>query len=246
MNPIETLLDHKTIREFKPKPVPAELLQTLIDVSKRTASSQGLQAYSVIRITDSELKSAISKVASQEYIARMPELFIFIVDAYRNYCIGEEQHNATDVAYGGDTFFQGWTDACLAAQNLVAAAELNGLGTVFLGSILNDAPKTIELLGLPKYTFPVVGVGFGVPNVEPQLKPRIPTEYTLFENKYVAHEDYMELLKDYDAEMAEYYDTRNMNRKVDCFTKQVVTRFNNRRDVREQIGDQIRAQGFTI
>ncbi len=61
MNPIETLLDHKTIREFKPEPVPAELLQTLIDVSKRTASSQGLQAYSVIRITDPELKSLFNK-----------------------------------------------------------------------------------------------------------------------------------------------------------------------------------------
>ena len=246
MNPIEILLNHKTIREFKMTPVPGDQLRTLLEVSKRTASSMGLQTYSVIRITDKALKEEISKVCNQEYVARIPELFIFIVDAYRNFKIAEEQGVATEVAYGGDTFFQGFTDASLAAQNLVGAAELGGYGTIYLGSILNDAPKMIELLGLPKYTFPVVGVGIGVANQKPQLKPRIPMEFTVFDNTYQEYDSYLEALADYDEEMAEYYDTRNMNQKVDSFTKQVANRMGRRMLLREKLGDQIREQGFTL
>ena len=57
------------------------------------------------------------------------------------------------------------------AQNLVTAAESVVLGTVYLGSILNDSEKICELLKLPELTFPVIGLGIGYPNQNPQLKP---------------------------------------------------------------------------
>ena len=79
----------------------------------------------------------------------------------------------------------------------------------------------IELLKLPELTFPVVGVGIGIPNQEPQLKPRMPREANVFEDSYRVFDSYLELLKDYDAEMEEYYDLRDTNRRVDSFTKQI-------------------------
>ena len=45
----------------------------------------------------------------------------------------------------------------IAAQNMVVAAESLGMGTVYLGSILNDNAKLSELLKLPKYVYPAVG-----------------------------------------------------------------------------------------
>ena len=44
-------------------------------------------------------------------------------------------------ANDADRFFQGWTDACLAAQNMVTAAELAGYGTVYLGKYLKRLQK---------------------------------------------------------------------------------------------------------
>ncbi len=247
MNPIEILLNHKTIREFKMTPVPGDQLRTLLEVSKRTATSMGLQNYSIIRITDKGLKERIAKeVCNQEYVARIPELFIFIADAYRNFKIAEEQGAESSVSYGSYTFFQGFTDACLAAQNMVGAAELGGYGTIYLGSVLNNAPKLIEILGLPKYTFPVLGVGIGVADQKPQLKPRIPMEYTVFNNSYQTYDSYLDTLAEYDEEMTEYYDTRNMNQRSDSFTKQVAARMGRHLVLHETLGDQIRAQGFTI
>ena len=73
-----------------------------------------------------------------------------MVDAYRNAQIMKEKGLNLDTASDTDRFFQGWTDACLAAQNMVTAAELAGYGTVYLGSVLNDAEKIIEILKLPE------------------------------------------------------------------------------------------------
>lgn len=242
MNPIDVLLNHRTIREFKSSPMPPQQLSILLDIAKRTATSMGLQSFSIIRIVNPELKAAIAEVCNQEYVARVPELFIFIVDAYRNSRIAREQGITSDIERDSDRFFQGWTDAAIAAQNMVAAAELGGFGTVFFGSILNNVPKMIELLKLPELTFPVVGVGIGVPNQKPQLKPRMPREANVFDDSYTVFDSYLELLEDYDEEMEQYYDMRDTNRRVDSFTKQVAGKKSV--PLRQKLIQQAEAQGF--
>lgn len=242
MNPIDVLLNHRTIREFKFSPMPPQQLSILLDIAKRTATSMGLQSFSIIRIVNPELKAAIAEVCNQEYVARVPELFIFIVDAYRNSRIAREQGITSDIERDSDRFFQGWTDAAIAAQNMVAAAELGGFGTVFFGSILNNVPKMIELLKLPELTFPVVGVGIGVPNQKPQLKPRMPREANVFDDSYTVFDSYLELLEDYDEEMEQYYDMRDTNRRVDSFTKQVAGK--KAVPLRQKLIQQAEAQGF--
>jgi len=244
MNPIDVLLNHRSIREFKTHPVPPAQLSVLIDIAKRTATSTGMQTFSIIRIVNPELKVKIAEVCRQEYVARMPELFVFVVDAYRNSRIAREQGVELASEADADRFFQGWTDACLAAQNMVNAAELGGFGTVYLGSILNDVPKIIELLNLPKLTFPVVGVGFGISNQQPQLKPRMPRHANVFDDTYTVFDNYMELLEDYDEEMQEYYDLRDANRHVDSFTKQVVSRLHNAMPKRQRLVAYAKEQGF--
>ena len=242
MNPIDVLLNHRTIREFKSSPMPPQQLSILLDIAKRTATSMGLQSFSIIRIVNPELKAAIAEVCNQEYVARVPELFIFIVDAYRNSRVAREQGITSDIERDSDRFFQGWTDAAIAAQNMVAAAELGGFGTVFFGSILNNVPKMIELLKLPELTFPVVGVGIGVPNQKPQLKPRMPREANVFDDSYTVFDSYLELLEDYDEEMEQYYDMRDTNRRVDSFTKQVAGK--KAVPLRQKLIQQAEAQGF--
>jgi Nitroreductase family. len=54
---IRTQLQHRTIREFEDKPVPEEILNQLIQVAARTATSNGMQACSVVRITDQAKKT---------------------------------------------------------------------------------------------------------------------------------------------------------------------------------------------
>ena len=165
-------------------------------------------------------KRQISLVSKQDYIADAPQLWIFLTDLYRSYRIVEEKgENTGKCASVWDGFLQGFTDAVLMAQNLVNAAESLGLGTCFLGSILNNPERMIEILQLPKLTFPALGVMFGYPGQQPQLKPRMPMELRMFEDSYNCFEgSYLEEFADYDQEMTTYYDTRANGKRSDTFT----------------------------
>ena len=60
---IKKQLSHRTIREFTEEKIPEEIFQQSIEVAKRTATANGMQASSIIRITDSEIKKKLLKFA---------------------------------------------------------------------------------------------------------------------------------------------------------------------------------------
>ncbi len=247
MNPtIARQLEHRTIREFTDQPVPPQMLRQVLAVAIHTASSTHMQACSMIRITDAALKAQIALICKQPYVARLPEFVIFIVDTYRNQRIAQAQGEPGPAASDMNMFTQGFTDACLAAQNMCNAIESLGMGACYFGSILNDVPRLIELLQLPRLTFPVVGLGFGWPAQAPQLKPRLPLDIRLMENGYQAHEDYLGLIADYDKELAQYYDLRDTSRRVDSFSLQAVKKLKESDPARDQIVRHIREQGFEL
>lgn len=59
---IQTQLNHRTIRAFKDQPLTKEEVDLLVEVAQRTASSMYLQAYSIISVTDPELKKALRQL----------------------------------------------------------------------------------------------------------------------------------------------------------------------------------------
>lgn len=243
---IKKQLNHRTIREFKDKEIASDVFDTLMEVAQRTATSTGMQQSSIIRVTDPEIKKELAKICNQEYVARAPELLVFIVDAYRNHQIAVEQGLDSDNSGDMERFFAGFTDAILMAQNIVNAAEAMDLGGVYLGSILNDPWKICELLELPKYTFPALGLGLGYPNQDPALKPRMNMELRVFDNKYKKMDNYLELIADYDEEMQTYYDLRQANKPLDKFSTQVVGRLENTIVKRQEILNCIVDQGFDL
>jgi nitroreductase len=243
---IKTQLAHRTIRDFTDQKIPHEVFEILIEVARRTATSTGMQATSIIRVTDPKIRTEIAKICNQEYVARAAELLIFIADQFRNKQIADEKRCSVETAKDMDRFFAAFTDACLMAQNIVTAAESMGLGTVYLGSIHNDAEKICELLKLPELTFPVIGLGLGFPNQNPQIKPRMEMRLRVFENTYAAFDRYLDEIKEYDEEMRTYYDLRDPGRPVDSFSNQVVNRFKQQNIKRQEILNVIRKQGFDL
>lgn len=251
---VKSQLEHRTIREFKQEPIASDLFDTLMEAARRTPTSNGMQSSSIIRITDPQVKQAIAEICNQDYVATAPELLIFIVDQHRNQAIALEKraaeskvtkHHDTELhAADMDRFFQGFTDACITAQNVLVAAEAMGLGVVYLGSILNDSQRLCQLLALPQLTFPVVGLGIGYPNQHPDQKPRMKRELRVFENQYQVFDQYLKVIQSYDEEMENYYDLRNANQRVDKFSDQIVTRLSTANPKRQQLLQVVREQGF--
>ncbi len=243
---IKTMMNHRSIREFTDEAVDQSIIDQLVQVAQHTATSMGLQSSAIVRVTDPEKKKEISLVAKQEYVGRAPELWIFIVDNYRNVNISKQKGSQPELEYGMDHFFSGFTDAALTASNVLTAVESLGLGGVFIGNVLNDPSRIIEILDLPEGTFPVLGLLFGKPNQAPELKPRMPMEFRVFENSYEKRDDYVTDLTDYDAVMHTYYDLRQANKRVDTFTDQVVTKYRNADVRRNQVLEDAENNGFQL
>lgn len=241
---IQHQLNHRSIRKFKAEKISSDIIQQLLQVAQRTASSNFMQSYSLINVTDPVKQAEFAEICAQPYVAEASHLFIFVADQHRNAQIAEENGQETSVLHNMDRFMVAMTDAVLAAQNVTNAAESLGIGTVFLGSILNDSRKVIQLLNLPELTFPVLGLAIGYPDQEPELKPRLPQEFVVFENEYQQIQNLNAALGDYDAVVSEYYDLRNMNRKIDSFTKQITEGMNRKPPKRLAVLKEIQAQGF--
>ncbi|MFN0603473.1 nitroreductase family protein [Facklamia hominis] len=243
---IHTLLNHRSIRFFKDQAIPMEDLATMLDSMNRTATSTGMQMASWIRVTDPKLKVELAQVAHQPYLAKVPELFIFIVDIYRNCQIAKAKGYQGSKFRSMDNFFQGLADAYLQAQSLTLAAEASGLGAVFFGSILNDPTRVIQLLKLPELTFPILGLGMGYPDDQPEKKPRIPVDMKLGENSYPYLANYDQTFQAYDEAMSHYYDTRNKNQRSDTFTNQVISKLAQGKKKRAQLMRVVQSQGFDV
>ena len=243
---IEHQLEHRTVREFTDQPIADDVVRSLMEVANRTATSNGMQSYSIIRITDAEKRAKIASICNQEYVKRVPELWIYVVDCFRNARIAEEMGVKKESSADMDRFFQGFTDACLAAQNVTNAVESMGYGAVYFGSILNDPEGMIEILELPKLTFPALGMGFGVPAEVPWQKPRMDLSLKVFENGYEVMPSYLDAIQEYDEVMSNYYDLREKGKRSDRFSTQVVKKLENSIEKRRKRLNAIRAQGFHL
>ena len=243
---IKNQLNHRTIREFTDEKIDETTINTLLDVVNMSASSNGMQNMSVIRITDPKIKEMLAENGNQEYMARATELWIFIVDLNRNYQIAKEMGNENYNIISFDKFIQGFTDAIIAAQNLTVAVESLGLGANYFGNIHNDTKNVIELLKMPKLTYPAVGVGFGVPNQNPQIKPRLDIKLKTYENSYKTYDSYLDMIKNYDQEMTTYYDLRDSGRKSESFSSQISKKQGTSIKNRNKMFETLKEQGFIL
>lgn len=69
---VDTLLERRSIRKFKPKPLSDDIVETLETVAQHAASSQFLNDWSAIRITDPAAKKRLAEIGGQPYIATAP------------------------------------------------------------------------------------------------------------------------------------------------------------------------------
>lgn len=243
---INLLMKHRTIRKFTKDKIRDEDLKIMLEASNRAPSANGLQKYSIIHVTDKNIKDKLSQIGKQSYMKDATELFIFIADLFRNAQIAKEKGEDESLFTCFEMLFQSIGDSYIACQNLVVAAESLGYGTNYFGNIFNDIDKVIEILKLPKLTFPVIALGIGIIDQNPQVKPRMNLENKVFDNSYKIYDDYLETFKEYDNIMQTYYDLRDANRRVDSYTNQVIAQAKKSFIERKDILKSIEKQGFIL
>ena len=200
-NPVlDTLLSHRSVRDYQKKPIPEAALDSILMAAQRAPTSSNLQSYSIIVIDDRDLLEAMCGLCgNQRFVAETPLLLVFCSDISRHIHVCKQR----GYAYRGDqvnTLMVAHGDAILACQNAAIAAQGMGLGTCMLGNVRNNPQGVSDLLGLPQYVFASVGLAIGYPVGDYGTKPRMPRRVMVSRNRYsTEHRD--EGLAAYDTEM---------------------------------------------
>ena len=150
-----------------------------------TAGNQ--QLYTILRITDPEKKRRLSESCDhQPFIAEGKLLLVFCADclkwyeAFQNAGCEPRKPGAGDLLLAVD-------DALIAAQNAVVAAESYGIGSCYIGDVMENIETQREILDLPEYVFPAAMLVFGYPTEQQMArkKPeRVDMRFIVRENSY--------------------------------------------------------------
>lgn len=188
LNPVlETLFAHRSVRAFRPDPLPDGTLETLIAAAQSAPSSSNLQTWSVIAVQSPAGRARLAELTGpQPHVAEAPLVLAWLADLSRISRIAERRGETAAGLDYLDTFLMAVIDAALAAQNAVVAAESLGLGTVYLGALRNQPEAVADLLGVPDGVFPVFGLVVGHPDPArlAQIKPRLPLRTVLHAERY--------------------------------------------------------------
>ena len=170
-------LNHQSVRRFLPRPLDPGLLESLIHCGQGAASSSFIQAYSVIRVTRPEARAAIAEAAGgQVWIEQAPEFLVFCADLSR-INMASEAAGKGELEGFSEHGLAAVVDVALMAQNVLLAAESQGLGGVFIGGIRNNPQVIVDQLELPALVLPVFGMCLGWPNEAHEVKPRMPVGF---------------------------------------------------------------------
>jgi FMN reductase (NADPH)/FMN reductase [NAD(P)H] len=193
---MEVLMKRKSIRAYEEREVSAEVRAEILKATLRAPTAGNLMLYSILDITDQRVKDRLAVTCDdQPFIARAPMVWIFLADYQRwqDYFIAsgvEEictQRGIPMQKPAEADLFLACCDAMIAAQNAVIAAESFGLGSCYIGDIMEQYETHRDLLNLPQYVFPIGMVVFGYPTQqqkEREYTPRFNEKFIVFENQY--------------------------------------------------------------
>lgn len=184
---MQQIKNRKSMRVFEDRPIEPEIKGEILDAAFQAPTAGAMMLYTILDVTDQKLKDQLAVTCdNQLFIARAPLVLVFLAD-YQRWYDGFGFAGCGPRKPGTGDLLLACADAVIAAQNTVVAAESFGVGSCYIGDILENCETVRELLNLPDYAVPAAMVVYGYP-VEAQKKRKKPArfekEYIVFENKY--------------------------------------------------------------
>lgn len=182
---LQSLYQRKSVRVYEDKPIPQEIKQAILEAAMQAPSAGCQQLYTILDITDQKRKEALADSCDhQPFIAKAPMVLVFCADCKKWYDAYLEAGCQPRRPGVGDLMLA-VTDAAIAAQNAVVAAESFGIGSCYIGDIMENCETQRNLLELPAYVFPAAMLVFGWPT-EQQKQRKKPQRCA---QKYIVHEN---------------------------------------------------------
>jgi len=244
MNPIiKNMTQHVSVRDFKNETLSQETKDELLLAAQSGSTSNFVQAFSIIEITDKTLRNELADITvSSPHVKKADTFYVFVADLHRQATILEKHHQNLDSLKNMESLFVSTIDTTIAAENMAIAAESMGLGICFVGSIRNNIQQVADLLQLPELTVPLFGMTIGVPGIKNAPKPRMPKKNYVSKNAYDA--DSFNDLSKYDATIKEYYANRETRKQDATWSDKNLDFF--KEIHRPDVAEFVKNQGFTL
>lgn len=182
---IELMKKHTSVRNFADTSLTDEVKEQLIIAAHAGASSNFVQATSIIDVTDPSIRGQLAEISkSAAYVKQSGAFFVFVADLYRQSQILQQQGLDLAGIKNMEALTVAIVDTAIAGENLAVAAESLDLGICYIGGIRNDLTTVRDLLNLPKFTVPLFGITVGKPTRKNAVKPRMPLHNNTFKNGY--------------------------------------------------------------
>jgi nitroreductase len=225
---LEVINARCSTRVFAPTPLTDEEKHAILHAAMRAPTAGNLMLYSIIEIEDQALKEALAVTCDdQPFIAKAPWVLVFVadfqkwIDLFAISDVGSVPGVTHRSTPGLGELLLACSDALVAAQNAVIAAESLGIGSCYIGDILERAETHTDLLGLPNHTLPIAMLCLG----RPGTVRRVAGRYT----KHVVHRNRYSRLNERDlrvvsGDLAQEFSPRGLKPGVDNYPQVVYER----------------------
>ena len=135
MNLYDVIMKRRSVRNFEDQQIPEDVTEELLDAVNNAPSGGNIQPISVILVQEAEARKELARMVGEQPWVRWASMF-------ETDFKGEKAFLPFLIAYA---------DLMCSAQNVVILAQGHGLGSVYIGTILDVIDRAREYFAIPEY-----------------------------------------------------------------------------------------------
>ena len=143
---LESLHRRKSVRAFTEEQISPEDREAILQAALQAPSAGCQLLYTILDVTDQGKKEKLAELCDhQPFIAKAKLVLVFCADCrkwlsfYREAGLSPREPGAGDLLLAVE-------DAVIAAQNSVTAAESLGIGSCYIGDVMEHAEEMLSLI----------------------------------------------------------------------------------------------------
>ena len=177
---VKTILARRSIRAFKKTPqLTDDQLETLIACGFAAPSGANSQTWHMVVVQDADLLAGINE-GFVKMVKALPVIPPVMVERLKNPDYSVFFHAPTAILVCFDTA-KGPTNSAFLAENIVLAAQSLGLGTCYIGGVLDFVRSPagepyLKRLQIPEGYSAAYFLSVGTPDESPDARPRDKTK----------------------------------------------------------------------
>lgn len=155
---IRQLTERKSVRQYTEREISEQDKRLILESALQAPTAGNMMLYSILDIQDDRIKRQLAlHCDDQKFIAQAKMVLVFLIDWSKWVQVFD-----LSTLHTAD-FMLAAQDVMAAAQNTVVCAESLGIGSCYIGDILENYEKNRTLLQLPEYVVPFSMLVFGYP-----------------------------------------------------------------------------------